>query len=339
MMKYLIVLAVITVAVGVFVHQGNQFWWNEPVEGAAPVVFVIPEGERFQGIAFMLHEAQFIKSRFWFKVYAKIAGSARTLQAGSFELTPGMSYAAIVAILSNGASEEVVITIPEGYTLKQIGEVVTANLNISTTDWALATGLESPLEDHPFVVGAQKPENVDLEGYLFPDTYHFFADATAVEVATVMLEEMEENIQVASDQVVELSSGQGDYTTHELLTFASIIEREVRHQEDMATVAGLFYNRLEIGMALQADSTVNYFTGKDTPSVSLSDTEIDSPYNTYLYAGLPPGPISNPGLNALRAVFEPTENDYLYFLTSPEGVVYYGRTFDEHIQNRELYLR
>ena len=320
----------------VAVRQFSHFWWQQPSENAAPVTFEVEEGEGLALVTDDLYEAELIASPFWFSVYAKLDGSARSIQAGVFELQQGMHYASIVDVLIDANSEEVTITIPEGYTLEQIAEEVTSNLDIDPTDWALMVGLASPLEDHPFVVAAGKPENVDLEGYLFPDTYRFFANATAEDVALTMLEEMEENV-LALD--IEYNRVEDVHRLHDILTLASIVEREVRHPQDMATVAGLFYNRLEIGQALQADSTVNYFTGKDTPSVSLSDTEIDSPYNTYLYAGLPPGPISNPGFNALKAVADPVQTDYFYFLTSPEGDVYYGTTFDEHIENRNLYLR
>jgi UPF0755 protein len=326
----------------VAINQAYHFWWAKPTLVESPSIQVeteeltVEEGAGLSLIAQELADRELISSPFWFKVYTKLDGSARSVQAGVFELQSGMSYATIIDILGEGDSEEVVITIPEGYTLKQISEEVTSKLDITTTEWALMTGLASPLESHPFIIAADKPDHVDLEGYMFPDTYHFFANATAEEVATKLLEEMEANVEVAgiSDNLSEAVP-----TIHDALTLASIVEREVRSPDDMATVAGLFYNRLEIGMALQADSTVNYFTGKDTPSVSLSDTEIESLYNTYLHTGLPPGAISNPGLNALQAVADPVSTDYFYFLTSPEGDVYYATTFEEHIVNRSLYLR
>ncbi|MCH8049733.1 endolytic transglycosylase MltG [Patescibacteria group bacterium] len=130
-----------------------------------------------------------------------------------------------------------------------------------------------------------------------------------------------------------------ELTMHEVITLASIVEREVRSAEDMANVADVFLKRLDIGMALQADSTVNYVTGKDTPAISLDDREIESPYNTYKYPGLPPGPISNPGVAALQAVVNPSSNPYLYFLTTPEGEVIYAQTHEGHVENKAQYLR
>jgi UPF0755 protein len=130
-----------------------------------------------------------------------------------------------------------------------------------------------------------------------------------------------------------------DMTLHEVLTLASIVQREVRKESEMKNVADVFLKRLSIGMALQADSTVNYITGGDDPSISLDDRDIESPYNTYQNPGLPPGPISNPGLDALTAVIHPASNPYLYFLTDDLGNVYYARTFDEHLANKAKYLK
>ncbi|PIT86934.1 MAG: endolytic transglycosylase MltG, partial [Candidatus Magasanikbacteria bacterium CG10_big_fil_rev_8_21_14_0_10_43_6] len=230
---------------------------------------------------------------------------------------------------------EVTITIPEGYTIAQIGDVVTTQLTISQADWDWLTGMDSTFEAHDIMRLAEKPEHVDLEGYLFPDTYRFFADASVEDVVGRLLDEMETVLLEVdtSDWPDELE------TYHDVLTLASILEREVQDSDDMAMVADIFLKRLAIGMPLQADSTVNYVTGGDSPAISLDDRDIDSLYNTYRYAGLPPGPISNPGREAISAVLNATSNDYYYFLTTPEGEVIYAVTHDQHVQNKALYLR
>lgn len=331
-----VVAILIVVVFTVLGSQVYRFWLQQPKVSEEILIFEVEEGSGLSAISNQLKSRELISSPFWFKVYTYLDGSARKMQAGDFDLQHHMNYADMVDVLIDANSEEVSITIPEGYTLKQIGEVVAGNFDISKSEWALMTGLESPLEDHPFVVGAEKPENVDLEGYLFPDTYRFFANADAEEVAITMLEEMEENV-----EKLNFNYGRVDdvENLHDLLTLASIVEREVRAQDEMGIVAGIFYNRLEIGMALQADSTINYFTGKDTPSVSFADTEISSPYNTYRNVGLPPGAISNPGINALIAVANPSATEYFYFLTSPDGEVFYAVTFNEHVENKNRHLR
>lgn len=313
----------------------------EPKADAKAQTFVITE-ERgaFLTVARDLKEDGLIKNVFWFRVAAKLTHKIDAIQAGSFVLTPGMSYYNVLVTLTEPQSTEVTVTIPEGYSLKQMGELLAHTLpNVTVEDWTAVTGVGSPLESHPFIVAAGKPNSVDLEGYLFPDTYRFFVSADAADVAEKMLDTMQLRYEEAAagnenTELVDLA-----FTPHQYLTLASIIEKEVRQPATMAMVAGIFSNRLTINMALQADSTVNYITGGDDPSVSYADLEIDSPYNTYKYPGLPPGPISAPGLNALNAVFHDTASDYLYFLTDDEGNVYYAETFDEHQVNRAKYLR
>ena len=128
-------------------------------------------------------------------------------------------------------------------------------------------------------------------------------------------------------------------TMHELLTLSSIVEKEVRTAETMKNVADVFLKRLDIGMALQSDATINYIIKGDNPSPLYSDLEVESPYNTYKHAGLPPGPISAPGLNALNAVLHPASNTYLYFLTTDEGAIYYAETYEEHLRNKARWLK
>jgi UPF0755 protein len=185
------------------------------------------------------------------------------------------------------------------------------------------------------VVVAQKPGDVDLEGYLFPDTYRFAYDASAEDIARIMLDNMAEQVNDAGRP----NGDAAEMTIHEILTLASIIEREVRQPSTMKNVADIFLKRLDIGMALQADSTVNYVIEGDSPSITLDQRDnTESPYNTYKYPGLPPGPISAPSANAIDAVLNPTANNYLYFLTTDDGEIYYAETHDEHVRNKAFLL-
>jgi UPF0755 protein len=230
---------------------------------------------------------------------------------------------------------ETTVTIPEGFTLEQIGERVRETLpHITTEEWEAVVGADSPFEMHTFVLAARKPDDVDMEGYLFPDTYRFFTDASAKDVVLKMIDTMELRL----GEVVPATAA-SPRTVHEILTVASIIEREVMINEDRAIVADIFFRRLEVGMALQADSTVNYVTGKNAPSISNEDRGIDSLWNTYIHPGLPPSPIANPGLTSIQAVFEPEANDFWFFLTDADGVAHYARTNDEHNANKATYLR
>jgi UPF0755 protein len=335
LVRLLVVAAAVSVVCFVVaLNQINRIFLQQPKKDAQAVTFTVSPGESFATVDRRLKDEGIIANALWFRVAAEFAGLTDDVQSGTYAFTPGQSYADILAHLTTSEVTDVSITFPEGLTIKQMGELVQAKFKISAEDWSKATGQYSSFETHPFVVRAKKPDGVDLEGYLFPDTYRFFADATADDIVKKMLDTME-------TRVNGLDAPTGDakgMTTHEILTLASIVEREVRKPSEMKNVADIFLKRLSIGMALQADSTVNYVTGGDDPSISLDDRYLDSPYNTYENPGLPPGPISNPGMNALTAVIHPADNPYLYFLTDELGNVYYAETFDQHISNRK-YLK
>ncbi len=313
-------------------NQVRHVWIKAAPEDAAPVSFVVAEGQSSSSITNALFDADLIANRFWFKMYLRLAGYSGDLKPGTYVMRQGEGYSTIAGRLLYGNQGEVQLTIPEGFSLAQMEERITEAFNITGAEWRLATGVESPLEDHPFVVAAQKPDGVDLEGYLFPETYRFFSNATAEVIATRMVDEMAARIE---EEKVEAAEGM---TMHETLTLASVVQKEVRGESDMRRVAGIFTNRLDIGMALQSDATVNYFTKKGMPSPTFVDITIEHPYNTYTNTGLPPGPIASAGIVAIKAVADPEQHDYLYFLTSPEGKAYYGKTLEEHVANR-VYLK
>lgn len=340
MMRFFLLLIGIILFVGVALS--GSFVWDSfllsPDKKTEEIVFEIPAGATIDQIARSLQSQNIISSRVFFKTYMKVF-DVSALQAGQFALKPNMSFRSIIAVLTNAKSNEVQVTIPEGFTRDQIGSALAPVLpSASASAWATATNSPtSYLQSTPLLTGI--PAGQGLEGYLFPDTYRFRKEADARTVAETMILTLvrrlaENDIVVPSHLVME-----NGMTFHEVLTLASIVEREVRSAEDMAHVAGIFFTRMKIGMALQADATVNYVTGKKDPGVSLEDTQIDSPYNTYKQLGLPPGPISNPGMNAIKAVLHPIDSDDLYYLTTPEGQVIYSKTFDEHVQNKYKYLK
>jgi UPF0755 protein len=246
----------------------------------------------------------------------------------------------LVSKLLHAQSKDVSITIPEGYTIAQIGSLITEKFgHIKEKDWSTVTGVNGRTVAAEGNLLSSIPVGQTLEGYLFPDTYRFREDASSSIIVDTMIKNLknrfsENNIGIPEDLIME-----NKMPLHDLIILASIVEREVRGAEDMKIVAGIFLTRLKIGMALQADSTVNYVTGKKDASILLTDSKIDSPYNTYKNLGLPIGPISNPGMNAIIAVLHPIDSDYLYFLTTKEGEVIYSKTFSEHIDNKYKYLK
>jgi UPF0755 protein len=180
------------------------------------------------------------------------------------------------------------------------------------------------------------PSGVDLEGYLFPDTYRIFKDASADDILIKLLTAFENKL----SPELRLEIEKQGKTVHEIITLSSIIEKEVRSEDDMAIVSGILQKRLEISMPLEVDSTINYITGKNDPAVEYSDLQIDSPYNTYKNYGLPPGPISNPGLASIKAAIYPTESEYLFYLNRQDtGETIFSKTYDEHLVNKYKYLK
>lgn len=330
----------IAILVGVVMSGSYVFdtYLISPDKDAPSVTVSIQEGTSVDAIAGQLEEEGIITSKFFFKVYIRLSDAV--LQAGTFELQPGMSVRAVVRELGYAAAQEVQVTIPEGYTMAQIGEVVVEALpEIESADWESIVNAQGRrvLTEDEVLIGI--PNDQGLEGYLFPDTYRFRADASAATVAETMVLTLKRRLAENDITIPRNLVFEGGLTFHEMLTLASIVEREVRSPEDMKLVAGIFYTRMKIGMALQADSTVNYVTGKDDPAVSLEDSRVDSLYNTYQNLGLPPGPIANPGMHAILAVLNPTDSDYLYFLTTDEGEVIYAQTFDQHVANKYQYLK
>lgn len=330
-----------TALTGGYLHDAYFTW---PSSDAPRVDVVVSAGDRGFGVAKTLADADLISSVLMFRLYLRLSGQDDALQAGTFSLQPGMSYREITTNLTHAETNEIQVTIPEGFTLKQIGERVRAALpHITADEWSAAVGASPAFatESAAWFVSQTKPAGVDLEGYLFPDTYRFFADASAKDVVTKMVDAMSAKLGAELSTVADESgtSKPGAMTPHEVLTLASVIQREVQSPDDMKDVADLFLKRLEIGMPLQADSTIAYYLGKTSAEMTLDDLKKDEPYNTYTRAGMPPGPIASPGLDAIDAVLHPTANPYLYFLTASDGTVIYASTFDEHIANKQRYLR
>ncbi len=175
---------------------------------------------------------------------------------------------------------------------------------------------------------------VPLEGKLYPDTYFIPADFTADQLVELMVQTFNEETATLKERIA-----QSILTETEILTLASILEREANSPESMKIVSGILQGRMKEGMALQADASVEYILDKPLKELTPEDLKIDSPYNTYLNKGLPPTPIGNPGIDAIRAVLEPTFSDYVFYITDSEGVFHYAKTYNEHLENIERYLR
>lgn len=312
-----------------------------PSTSGADQLFVIQKGEGVKEVAAALKRERLIKSTFAFETYVWLDGSSTSFQAGEYLVRPTMSSQELISLFTKGdtASRETIITIPEGWTMKQIGSyLVNEKKLFSLEAWdnaVAATDSRALIPGVTYNFLSDKPASTSLEGYLFPDTYRVFKNASPADVVKKMLDGFA--VRVDAKTLAQIHD-QGK-TVFEVLTLASIVEKEVRTDADRAIVADIFLKRLRDGIALQSDATVNYITGKGTTRPSLDDIAVDSPYNTYVVRGLPPGPIANPGLASIRAVLNPEPNPYYYFLTKEDGTAVFAKTFEEHKANKAKYLK
>lgn len=297
----------------------------QPVSSQAEKVkFVVKPGSASREIANQLYQEKLIKSPYVFLFLVWKNNLSQQLQAGSFTLSPSMSPQDIALNLTKG-TEDVWVTIKEGWRATQIGEYLAGIL----------PSFDPSSEEF-------KVECLDYEGYLFPETYLVPTQYSTTQMCRLMRQQFEEVITDEWQQAINNSP----YSLDEIVTLASIIQREAKSLEDMKIVAGILYNRLDLNMALQVDATLQYIQGSNQgadnwwPTPQAIDKQLDSPYNTYTNPGLPPGPISNPGSNALEAAIYPTPNDNLYYISDSQGEnMHFSKTYPEHLENINLYLR
>lgn len=330
------VILVVLAGSALYVWQSTK-----PVKASTePVIITIDKGTGTSQIANNLEENGIIRNSFLFKVYLKLNNEGSGFKAGTYAFIPGQSYKEIVASLNNGdvqQEETLKFTIPEGYTLKQMAEKL---------DTEGATGMELFMDvvnqpelfsDIPIVAEIQDNDDYlfKLEGYLFPETYELAKGSTSEDIVRRMLTEMQEKLDSIPDFEAKLKAS--GLTVHELLTVASLIEREVVVPEERPLVASVIYNRLEQNMRLQIDATVQYLLGKQKERLLYKDLEVESPYNTYRNAGLPPGPIAAPSLSSIEAALSPETSDYLFYVTKKDGSSehLFAKTYEEHLKNIE----
>ncbi len=301
-----------------------------------PQTFNVPAGWGSTKISFELKNAGLIRNAYVFQLYIWLRGIDSKMQIGQYQLSPSLSIKDIAQILSRGtgSANEVSLTFIEGWTLRDFAQYLSDKHIASQQDFFDTVQKKVSWWDN-YSILASKPRILDLEGYLFPDTYRVYKDASLPEIVQKMLDNLETKI---TSQLRSDITKQGR-TIHEIFTMASILEKEVKTDVDRKLVADIFYRRLKAGVALQSDATVNYATGKSTARASAQDLQIDSLYNTYKYRGLPPGPIASAGLAAITAAVYPTPNQYFYFLTTPDGKVIYSKTFAEHVAAKNKYYR
>lgn len=297
------------------------------------VYFKIESGQGAEQIADNLKKEKLIRNKLVFKIYVWLTGEGSHLLAGEHKLSTDMNVMEVLKNLtdSGNVNKEKKITIIEGWRAKEIGEYLEKQRLVKKEEFLSAIKAAEWRDKYDFLTDV-KVDN--LEGFLFPDTYRVFNDAKVEEIVKKMLDNFGRKL--TNEMRDEIKKQNKDI--FEVITLASIIEREAKDDEDKRLVADIFLKRLDLGIGLQSDATVNFITGKKDLRPSATDTQIDSPYNTYKYRGLPPGPIANPGLVAIKAVIYPKKNDYYFFLMDKEGKTHYAKTYSEHQENIRKYL-
>jgi UPF0755 protein len=301
--RIIIVLIVLTIILLIFNRRPVSTIEQE-------VLFVVESGQGVKTIALNLQQDGLIRNSTIFLWEVLISGQRQSLQAGTYLLSPHLSVSEIIKILSSGEIATNRITIIEGWRINQIA------------DYLEEEGICSAEEFQQLAEGK--------EGYLFPDTYYLPLDASVKDIISLMENNFHRKIEFLEISKEQLS---------DIVIMASLIEKEVRTLEDKKIVSGIFWKRIKNNMPLQSCATIAYITGKNTSRISVAETKIPSPYNTYLNRGLPPAPISNPGLESIKASCQPVETEYWFYLSKPDGETVWSRNLDEHNKAKAKYLR
>jgi UPF0755 protein len=301
---------------------------NDPT----PQQFVVSPGESVSEIGQNLQQQRLVRDGELFRLYVRYNGLDSTINAGVFTLRPNMNIQQIAQTLQRGVAAETQVTIPEGKRMEEVAELLHTQLNINADDFLRL----ARRADYDYAFLKDLPDGASLEGYLFPDTYRLPQNPTAQDVLLKMLDNYGAKVQPLMDQAAAAGK-----SPRQILTLASIVEREAVIASERPTIASVYLNRLQIGMALQADPTTQYALGYQPDQqtwwkqgLTADDLKYNDPsgYNTYVSPDLPPGPIDSPGLSSIEAVITPAQTNYLYFVAScnNDGTHQFSETFEEH---------
>lgn len=303
----------------------------------ARVIAEIPTGSSLSAIASILEEQGAIRSSKAFSLYGRFHRIASSLQAGTYVLKTSMSVPDVVEALRGQSGEEASVTIPEGYTVKDIDAMLTKEGIIKAGD-LLACAQTCNFSSFAFLPKAKDlaKRGGQLEGYLYPDTYfvlttEFDSEAFLSRLLTTFQSKVVDGLKT------ELTASKR--SLHEIITMGSLIEEETRTHAERPIVSGILWKRLDANMGLGVDATVRYILDKPTSDITKDDLDVDSPYNSRKYRGLPPGPIANAGMDSIKAALAPQATEYWYYLHGNDGQAHYAVTNDEHNVNRAKYLQ
>ena len=330
----LVVIAVIAIAAAGFaVMMGGANKALDP-GSTQSVAVTIPSGTSTDGIGRILESDGVIKSADSFKLQSKMKGMDGKYKAGEYTLSPSMTMTEIMEILVSGNANTIRFTIPEGLNVNETADKLLAEGLINKE--LFMKEIESGQFNYAFLKDAPSGEN-RLEGYLYPNTYDVFTTASEHDIIDRMLRQMDV---VFTDEMYERAN-ERNMDLNEVMTVASLIERETKVDSERATVSSVIYNRLSRGMKLQIDATVQYALGEQKQFLTYKDLEIDSPYNTYRIDGLPPGPICSPSEAPIKAALYPEDTDYIYYVLSKEkdGTHKFASNYDQFLIYKDEYKK
>lgn len=296
-----------------------------------PIDVHIPANSSARQIASLLETKQLVRNQTAFLSYCRKEGLDSQLKAGHYQFKRSQSVAEIAGAIARGAIVTESITVPEGYTVEQIGQMFVKRGLFTSTEWEEALKADYSFK---FLEGVSAKAPYRLEGFLFPDTYVIPEDIKAREMIQHMLATFDQHWQ----KQLSAEADKLGMTVLETVTLASLIEREAQVGSERPVIAGVIYNRLEQNMLLQIDATILYCLPQHKEKLTYADLEINHPYNTYKNAGLPPGPIANPGLASLKAALNPEQHNYLYYVARGDGSHYFSKTYAEHLRAKAQYI-
>ncbi|MBX4198230.1 endolytic transglycosylase MltG [Candidatus Parcubacteria bacterium] len=302
----------------VFLLSWYFFSYRPPLNFPGSGIVTIPDGASLSAIANRLEKDNVITSPFWFTNFVLLFKHENKVVGGQYYFEKPLNVYAIARRVTSGDynMDQLKTTIPEGSSVTEIAAIIKKNY--------------PSFESERFIQLAR-----EREGYLFPDTYLLGADAPPEKIVSILTATFDQKMQ---DPGIRAAIEKFGRPLHEVITMASILEGEARQTRTRQVIAGILWKRIQIGMPLQVDTAFRYVNGKTTRDLTLADLKIDSPYNTYLYQGLPPTPISNPGLDSIKAAVTPITTNYLFFLTDRDGNMHYAETHEEHAYNKDIYL-
>lgn len=323
----IVIALILAVAVGGYwyVNYSND---NASLATGQKINFTVTNGMTTVDIANLLHKHHLVNTPESFRMAAKIRGLDSVLQAGEYQIISGMSNKEIVDVLAKGEVRYESFTVPEGYTINQIAEKLQQEKLGSAAAFKEAAKNYTP---YPYMETNDNRVIYKAEGFAYPSTYYLNKGTAEKDILTMMVKEFNKRLTLQLQDEIKATG----MSIRDVVNLAAMVEREAVFKDELPLIAGVFLKRLSIYMPIQSDTTIQYILGRQKEEITIADTKLQSPYNTYTNAGLPPGPIANPSMAAIEAVVRPTHTEFLYFVADKDGHHRFTKAYQEHLKKIE----